>query len=84
MSRIAKLNRRFLAGGKLSFAEFQRILEAYEFQLRRVRGSHHTYARDGTADQLSIQPNGKDAMPYQLKQFLRILEENGLTLDGIE
>ena len=84
MTRMAKLNARFLKGGKLTFAEFQRLLEAYGFTLMRVRGSHHIYVRQGTKDQLSIQPAGAEAKAYQLRQFLRILQDNGLTLDGHE
>lgn len=84
MTRMAKLNARFLGGGKLTFVEFQRLLEAYGFALMRVSGSHHIYARHGIRDQLSIQPFGAEAKAYQLRQFIRILRDNGLTLDGQE
>lgn len=84
MTRIAKLNARLLGGAPLSFAEFQRILNAYGFRLLRVRGSHHIYARDGVDDQPNIQPVGGQAKPYQLRQFVRILKENALTLDACE
>jgi predicted RNA binding protein YcfA (HicA-like mRNA interferase family) len=81
VTRIAKLNDRFLSGGRLSFAELEALLDAYGFRLRRVSGSHHIYARDGIDDQPNVQRDGNDAKPYQVKQFRRIVIENELSLD---
>ena len=81
MTRLAKLNARFLAGGALGFAEFERLLEAYGFRHLRTSGSHHIYARDGVADQLSVQPQGKHAKPYQMRQFRTIILQHALRLD---
>jgi len=47
--------------------------------LDRTRGSHHIYIHPDIAELLSIQPrkDGK-AKPYQLRQFLKLLEEYSL------
>lgn len=80
--RIAKLyeqlreNRR-----RLTFAEFQRLLEAFGYKLDRIRGSHHTYRHPGIGQRMQIQPQGKDAKAYQVDQFLVIIERHGLKLE---
>jgi predicted RNA binding protein YcfA (HicA-like mRNA interferase family) len=64
------------------FNEFTTILEAFGFKFRHVTGSHHVYKHPDVADLLSIQP-GKDgkAKPYQIRQFLKLVEEYNLTMD---
>lgn len=81
MTRVAKLNARFLSDARLNYAEFLVMVAAYGFTLRRVTGSHAIYARDGIDDQLNLQPRGKDAKLYQVRQFRRIVALHNLTLD---
>lgn len=47
--------------------------------LDRTRGSHHVFVHPDIAELLSIQPrkDGK-AKPYQLRQFLKLVEEYSL------
>lgn len=63
------------------FEEFQYLIEAYGFTLRRTRGSHHHYTHPDVPDRLSIQP-GKDgkAKHYQIAQFLALVDEHQLRL----
>jgi predicted RNA binding protein YcfA (HicA-like mRNA interferase family) len=81
MTRIAKLYQQLLDGRRVSFSEFQRLLEAFGFRLDRVRGSHHTYHHAHTGERLVIQPQGKDAKAYQVQQFLDKIERHRLELD---
>ncbi|WP_017672188.1 type II toxin-antitoxin system HicA family toxin [Blastomonas sp. AAP53] len=81
MTRIGKLQDKMLRGGSLSFAEFERLLAAYGFVLDRVKGSHHIFKHPGIADRINAQPDGKSAKPYQVRQFVVIVEANGLSLD---
>jgi predicted RNA binding protein YcfA (HicA-like mRNA interferase family) len=81
MTRIAKLYSKLIAGRPLSFAEFQKLLEAFGYQHVRTKGSHHIYRREDVSDNRVIQPHGKEAKPYQVQQFLDMIEEFGLTLD---
>ena len=81
MTRTAKLYAKFLERRPLTFAEFQRLLEAFGYELDRVRGSHHTYRHPVLAQRMQIQPHGKDAKAYQVDQFRDIVERYGLTLD---
>ncbi len=62
MVKPTKLFQRLLQGIRnISFRDFQRLLEAFGFDLGRVSGSHHVYSRPGLERPMIIQPNGKDA-----------------------
>ena len=84
MTQIAKLLSKLFDGRRLTFAEFVRLMEAFSFAHIRTQGSHRIFARPGIADQISVQPKGKDAKPYQVKQFRAIVQEYGLKLDADE
>jgi hypothetical protein len=40
---------------------------------KRVKGSHHIFAREGIAEILNLQPRGSMAKPYQVKQVQKVL-----------
>jgi len=80
VTRIAKLYARFAAGGELSFAEFETLLRAFGFLLDRTRGSHRIYKRAGITDRVTIQPQGKAAKAYQVRQFHDIVVLHGLEI----
>lgn len=81
MTRIAKLYRKLLDGRPLTFAEFECLLEAFGYARLSQRGSHIAWRHPGTGDKRIIQPRGKDAKPYQVDQFLDIVEKHSLRLD---
>ncbi len=81
MTRIGKLQEKMLRGGPLSFAEFERLLAAYGFVLDRIKGSHHIFKHPGIGERINAQPDGKSAKPYQVRQFIVIVESYGLSLD---
>ncbi len=76
-----------ISGGELrnvGFTEFCRLIERFGFELRRVSGSHHIYRHPGAARPLSLQPRNGEAKPYQIAQFLDIVEEYGLRMEPPE
>jgi predicted RNA binding protein YcfA (HicA-like mRNA interferase family) len=81
MTRIAKLYDQLLAGRPISFAEFERLLRAFGFVLDRTKGSHQIFMQPGVGQHVNAQPKGKYAKPYQVRQFLDIVEESGLSLE---
>lgn len=83
-SRMTGLVQRLLAGelGNVGFAEFRRLVETFGFELRRISGSHHIYRHPRVPRPLSLQPRGREAKPYQIKQFLEMVAEFGLTMEG--
>ena len=83
MAKRRRLLDKLVAGSKdIRFNEFVALLEGFGFLLDRIRGSHHIFAHPGVTELLSIQPrkDGK-AKPYQLRQFLKIVEEYNLELE---
>jgi hypothetical protein len=49
-----------------------------------VSGSHHIYRHSEVPRPLSLQPRNGEAKPYQIAQFLDIVEEYKLTMEPPE
>lgn len=83
MTKIAKLYAWIVANPRaiMSFRDFERILLAFGFTHSRTRGSHSAYHNERINQSLIIQPRGKDAKPYQVQQFLDMVEAYDLTLE---
>jgi hypothetical protein len=47
----------------------------------RISGSHHILVHDSVDEQLNLQDTDGQAKPYQVRQFLKLVEENDLALD---
>ena len=78
-----KLLRR-LSGGALhnvSFDDLTSLAEGFGFRLVRVSGSHHIYSHDRVAELINLQDVGGEAKPYQIRQFLRLVERYDLKLE---
>lgn len=72
---------RRIASGAMSnvgFTDFRRLLEASGFRLQRVEGSHHLFGCPGVPELLNVQPVSGEAKPYQIRQFLRLVERYNL------
>ena len=76
-----KLFRKALNNPKnLPFHDFLQLARAFGFRLARTSGSHHILTHADVAERLNLQEVDGKAKPYQVRQFLRIVEENNLTL----
>jgi predicted RNA binding protein YcfA (HicA-like mRNA interferase family) len=79
--RKQKLYQRLVNSQKnVKFNDFIAVVTGFGFELDRIKGSHQIYKHpDITEELLSLQPakNG-DAKPYQIKQFLSLVEEYNL------
>lgn len=62
----------------LTFKELRKLVEAAGFRLRRVRGSHHVYTRQRIVEIINIQPSGRMAKPYQVRQVVGLIDKYGL------
>ena len=59
----------------IDFVDFQRAAEHYGFELARISGSHHIYRHPLLSTELNLQPGTSgDAKPYQVRQFLQLVE----------
>lgn len=78
-----RLLRRITSGAtaNVAFDDFRRLVEAFGFELVRVSGSHHAFAHADIAELLNLQPVGGEAKPYQIRQFLRLVERYNLEME---
>jgi predicted RNA binding protein YcfA (HicA-like mRNA interferase family) len=83
VTRIEKLYAATLANpaASLPFRDFERLVRAFGFTFERQRGSHRSYSHPRCPRLLVIQPRGASAKPYQVREFLGMIEEFELTLD---
>lgn len=75
MSQQEKLMFAILSGTQdknISFSDLQSVLDRLGFQCR-IKGDHFIYTRDGMEEIINIQPIGKMAKPYQVKQVRQII-----------
>lgn len=68
----------------VDFRDLIRVLEAFGYRLDRVNGSHRIYRHPLCRDKLNLQPDGKNAKPYQVRQFLDAVREHNLQLPSGE
>lgn len=65
----------------LDFSDLVCLVEAAGWVLKRQQGSHRVYSRPGTPEIINIQPRGKDAKPYQVRQVVELIERYSIQLD---
>jgi hypothetical protein len=58
------------------------LVEAFGFRRLRTSGSHHIFGRAGIHEQLNLQDVKGKAKPYQIRQFLAIVERYNLELES--
>ena len=77
-----KLLRRVLSGSKnIRFNEMVALIEAFGFRLSRVSGSHHIFIHPQIRELINLQDVKGQAKPYQIRQFLRLVERYNLQLE---
>jgi predicted RNA binding protein YcfA (HicA-like mRNA interferase family) len=80
-----KLFRRILSGdANIPFRDVVAAVEAFGFHLVRVNGSHHIFARDDIPKLLNLQNRKGKAKPYQIRQFILLVEEYNLDMEEEE
>ena len=80
LARIDKLWDRLQSRfGERNFAfdDLRAILLSLSFD-ERVRRSHHIFTRSGIADIVNLQPVGRLAKPYQVRQVRELIRRHGL------
>jgi hypothetical protein len=82
------MNRKKLLGrlsrGELrnvGFSDMVGLVGGFGFTLDRVRGSHHVFKHPLVPELLNLQEVNGEAKPYQIRQFLRIVERHNLRLE---
>lgn len=78
---LARLVRGDLAN--VSFSDMRRLVESFGFELRRTSGSHHVFLHPDVPELLNLQEVRGQAKPYQIRQFLRLVERYALRLEDL-
>jgi predicted RNA binding protein YcfA (HicA-like mRNA interferase family) len=77
-----KLLEKILGGSlNVSFTDMRRLVEAFGFRLARVSGSHHIFSRADVPELVNLQNDRGKAKPYQIRQFLKLVEEYNWKLE---
>jgi predicted RNA binding protein YcfA (HicA-like mRNA interferase family) len=64
----------------LRFDELLGLAYAFGFQLARIRGSHHILVHSELPVMLNLQPAGRRAKQYQVRQLATAVQIHGLKL----
>jgi predicted RNA binding protein YcfA (HicA-like mRNA interferase family) len=82
VSKKRKLLEKVLAGSKnIQFSELVTLVEAFGFTLSRINGSHHIFTHPEISEIVNLQNKKGKAVPYQVRQFLSLIEQYALTLE---
>ena len=76
MARRDKLKAKLLSGDQdknFDFDELCSLLSHLGFTERKGKGSHRIFTRQGVEEIINLQPAGKNAKPYQVRQVREIV-----------
>ncbi len=77
-----RILQKVLAGSRnVRFAEMVRLVQAFGFHLARTKGSHHIFTHPHVPELINLQNVHGQAKPYQIKQFLNLIERYNLQLE---
>lgn len=65
----------------IRFSEMVGLVKAFGFRLSRVSGSHHIFVHPDVKELVNIQNVRGKAKPYQIRQFLQLVEWYNLELE---
>ncbi|MGZ3538961.1 MAG: type II toxin-antitoxin system HicA family toxin [Thermodesulfobacteriota bacterium] len=68
----------------VAFGDMINMVEGFGFRLVRVSGSHHIFTNPGIPELVNLQEVKGKAKPYQIRQFLRLVERYNLRLEDDE
>ncbi|MBU1022709.1 type II toxin-antitoxin system HicA family toxin [bacterium] len=76
-----KLLEKIISGSRdISFKDMMKLVESFGFHLSRVKGSHHIFAHPEVSELINLQNMDGKAKPYQIRQFLQLVERYHLDL----
>ena len=64
------------------FGDFVLLIQSFGFKLLRISGSHHIFEHKNINEIINIQNVNGKAKPYQIKQFMALIEKYCLTLEA--
>ena len=80
MSKRKLLQKILASQHNVRFFDMVTLVVAFGFHLSRVSGSHHIFAHPDVPELVNLQDVGGRAKPYQIRQFLKLVERYDLKL----
>jgi predicted RNA binding protein YcfA (HicA-like mRNA interferase family) len=80
MSKFEKVRQKTLEGrsdANIGFEDLRNLLLNLGF-VERIKGSHHSYRKDGVFEKPNLQRDGNKAKSYQVRQIREILKKYNL------
>jgi hypothetical protein len=80
MSKFDKIRQKILDGNSdanINFEDLRSFLLNLGF-VERIKGSHHSFRKEGVVEKPNLQRDGNKAKSYQLRQVRDILKKNNL------
>jgi predicted RNA binding protein YcfA (HicA-like mRNA interferase family) len=78
-----KTLQKILSGSKnVRFAEMVGLVQAFGFRQARISGSHHIFTHPGVPELVNLQNVHGQAKPYQVRQFMKLVEKYNLSLEA--
>jgi len=76
-----KILKKVLSGpANVKFKEMVSLAEAFGFSLSRIKGSHHIFTHPKIPELINLQNVKGNAKPYQINQFINLIEKYNLKL----
>jgi predicted RNA binding protein YcfA (HicA-like mRNA interferase family) len=82
MKRRKLLQKALSSPQNVRFSEMVTLVGAFGFRLSRVKGSHHIFVHPQVQELVNLQDVDGKAKPYQIRQFLRLVERYNLTMEN--
>jgi len=80
-----KILQKILSGSKnIRFSDMVNLVQGFGFTLSRTDGSHHIFTRPDIPELVNLQNVKGQAKPYQIRQFLKLVERYNLKLEANE
>lgn len=77
-----KFLRKLLSGSKnVRFQDMLTLVGAFGFKVARIKGSHHICIHPDVDEPVNLQEVNGQAKPYQIRQFLKLIERYDLTME---
>ncbi|MEI8375546.1 MAG: type II toxin-antitoxin system HicA family toxin [Planctomycetota bacterium] len=67
----------------VDFSDLTGLVQGFGFELVRIKGSHHIFRHPAIPELLNLQKVHGEGKPYQISQFLRLVERHNLSLERI-
>ncbi len=81
MNKRKLLKKALSSSRNIRFSDMAGLVEAFGFRLSRTSGSHHVFCHSDLPELVNLQDVQGQAKPYQIRQFLRLVERYNLQLE---